>query len=89
MMHAIWEQISSMRMRMLLGIILVIILLLTIMLLAGAALLLSTGNPPQGEISAVYGLVYLIEGFLAEMISGAAEWIEYIGSQIARLSGYI
>jgi hypothetical protein len=75
-----------MRMRMLIGVIIVIILLLILMLLAGAALLLSTGSPPKGEISGVYGLVYSIEAFLAEMIAGAAEWAEYIASQIARLS---
>ena len=76
-----------MRMRMLIGVIIVIILLLIIMLLVGAALLLSTGTPPEGEISGVYGLVYSIEAFLAEMIAGAAEWVEYITGQIARLSG--
>jgi hypothetical protein len=75
-----------MRMRMLIGVIIVIILLLILMLLAGAALLLSTGSPPKGEISGVYGLVYSIEAFLEEMIAGAAEWAEYIASQIARLS---
>jgi hypothetical protein len=75
-----------MRMRMLIGVIIVIILLLIVMLLAGAALLLSTGIPPKGEITGIYGLVYSIEVFLAEMIEGAAEWAQYIASQIARLS---
>jgi hypothetical protein len=77
----------AMRMRMLIGVIIVIILLLIIILLAGAALLISTGSPPEGEISGVYGLVYSIEAFLAEIIAGAAEWVEYIVGQIARLSG--
>lgn len=76
-----------MRMRMLIGVIIVIILLLIVMLLAGAALLMSTGSPPKGEISGIYGLVYSIEAFLAEMIGGAAEWVRYVASQIARLSG--
>ena len=74
-------------MRMLIGVVIVIILLLIIILLVSAALLLSTGNPPEGEISGVYGLVYSIEAFLGEMITGAAEWVNYIASQIARLSG--
>lgn len=76
-----------MRMRMLIGVIIVIILLLIIILLAGAALLISTGSPPEGEISGVYGLVYSIEGFLAEMLEGAAEWVDYFIGQIARISG--
>ena len=76
-----------MKMRMLIGVVIVIILLLIIIVLVSAALLLSTGNPPEGEISGMYGLVYSIEAFLAEMITGAAEWIDYIASQIARLSG--
>ena len=76
-----------MRMRMLIGVILLIILLLIVMLLAGAALLLSTGSPPEGEISGVYGLVYSIEAFLAKIIAGEAEWVEYFVGQISRLSG--
>lgn len=72
---------------MLIGVVIVIILLLIIILLVSAALLLSTGNPPEGEISGIYGLVYSIEAFLAETIAGAAEWVDYIASQIARLSG--
>ena len=59
---------------------------LIVILLAGAALLLSTGSPPEGEISGVYGLVYSIEAFLAEIIAGAAEWVDYVVDQIARLS---
>jgi hypothetical protein len=75
-----------MRMRMVIGVVSVILLLLLLLLLVGAALLLSTGNSPEGKISGVYGLVYSIEAFLAEMMSGAADWIEYIAGQIARLS---
>lgn len=78
-----------MKLRMLIGVVVVIILLLIIIMLVAAALLLSTGNPPEGEISGIYGLVYSIEGFLAGVIAGAAEWIDYIASQIARLSSNI
>jgi hypothetical protein len=76
-----------MRMRMVIGVIIVIILLLIVILLVGAAFLLSTGNPPEGEISGVYGLVYAIEAFLSETIAGAAQWIDYLARQIARFSG--
>jgi hypothetical protein len=78
-----------MRMRMLIGLVLVILILLIIILFVGAALLLSTGNSPEGKISGVYGLVYQIEDFLAEMLAGAADWIEYIGMQIGKLNGYL
>jgi hypothetical protein len=72
---------------MVIGVLIVILLLLIFILLAGAAFLLSTGNPPEGEISGVYGLVYAIEAFLSEMIAGAAKWVDYIAGQIARFSG--
>ncbi|NYT07467.1 MAG: hypothetical protein GKC05_04340 [Methanomicrobiales archaeon] len=73
--------------KMLIGMIIVIIILLIIIILVAAALLLSTGNPPEGEISGVYGLVYAIESALIGIITGAAEWIDYIAGQIQRLSG--
>ncbi|GEM_PF-963540 len=73
--------------RMLVGIVFVIILLLVIIVLIAAALLLSTGNPPEGEISGLYGLVYSIESVLTGIITWAAEWIEFIAGQIGRISG--
>jgi hypothetical protein len=72
---------------MLIGIVIVILLLLAIIVLVAAALLLSTGNPPEGEISGVYGFVYSLESVLIGAITGIAEWIEYIAEQIQRLSG--
>ena len=78
-----------MKLRMLIGLVIVMILLLIVILLIGAALLMSTGNPPEGEISGMYGVVYSLEAFLTETITGAAEWIDYIAGQIARLSGSI
>jgi ABC-type transport system involved in multi-copper enzyme maturation permease subunit len=73
--------------RMLIGIVVVIIILLVIILLVAAALLLSTGNPPEGEISGVYGVVYSLESALTGVITGIAEWIDYIAGQIGRISG--
>ena len=78
---------KSVSWRMLIGIVIVIILLLVIIVLVAAALLLSTGNPPEGEISGIYGLVYSIESALIGIITAAGEWIEYIAGQIQRLAG--
>jgi len=71
---------------MIIGVILVILLLLLIFLLVGAVLLVAAGNPPGGDYPGVYGLVYSIESFLAGMIQGAIEWVDYCIHQIARLS---
>jgi hypothetical protein len=78
---------KSVSLKMLIGTVIVILLLLVIIVLVAAALLLSTGNPPEGEISGVYGLVYAIESALIGIITGIAEWIDYIAGQIQRLSG--
>ncbi len=77
---------KSVSWRMLIGSVILIILLIIIIILVAAALLLSTGNPPEGEISRVYGLVYSIEAFLVEIVTTAAEWLEYIAGQIQQLS---
>jgi len=77
---------KSVSLKMLIGTVIVILLLLGIIVLIAAALLLSTGNPPEGEISGVYGLVYAIESALIGIITGVAEWIDYIAGQIQRLS---
>lgn len=78
---------KSVSWRMLIGSIILIILLLIIIILVSAALFLSTGNPPGGEISGVYGIVYSIESVLVGIITTAAEWIEYIAGQIQQLAG--
>ncbi|MCG7854758.1 MAG: hypothetical protein MIO88_02770 [Methanoregulaceae archaeon] len=80
---------KSVSWKMLIGIVLVIILLLFVIVLVAAALLLSTGNPPEGDISGVYGLVYAIESALIGILTGVGEWIDYIAGQIQRLSGVI
>lgn len=78
---------KSVSWRMLIGSVILIILLLIVIILVAAALLLSTGNPPEGELSGVYGVVYSIESFLVEIVTTAAEWLEYIAGQIQQLSG--
>jgi hypothetical protein len=72
---------------MLIGSVILIIILLIIIILIAAALLLSTGNPPEGEISGVYGVVFSIETFLVEIVTAAGEWLEYIAGQIQQLGG--
>ena len=78
---------KSVSWRMLIGIVIAIIILLIVIVLVAAALLLSTGNPPEGEISGIYGFVYAIESALIGIINGVAAWIEYIAGQIQRLAG--
>lgn len=75
--------------RMLIGIVILIILLLIVTILVAAALLLSTGNPPEGEISGIYGVVYSIESGLVAIITTGVEWLDYIARQIQQLSGLL
>ena len=73
---------------LIISVILVILLLIIIVIITGA-LFLSTGNPPQGEISGVYGVVYSIESFLVGVITVASEWLAYIAGRIQQLSSLI
>ncbi|MDD1711033.1 MAG: hypothetical protein LUQ37_09025 [Methanoregulaceae archaeon] len=72
-----------MRIGMLVAVIVVIILLLIVIALVAAALLLSTGYSPGGETSGLYGLVSFLETVGGAMVTGFADWINYIASQIA------
>ncbi len=73
--------------RMLIGIVIAIILMLIVIILVAAALLISTGNPPGGEFSKIYGFVSSLEEVLAGILSAAAEWLDLIAGQIQRLAG--
>jgi hypothetical protein len=75
--------------RMLIGVIVLIILLLVIIILLTASLLMSTGNPPEGELSGIYGIVASLEAVLAGVITTVAEWIDYFASQIQKLAGIV
>lgn len=75
--------------RMLIGVIILIVLLLVIIILLTASLLMSTGNPPEGELSGIYGIVASLEAVLAGVITTVAEWIDYFASQIQKLAGIV
>lgn len=75
--------------RMLIGVIILIILLLVIIVLVSASLLMSTGNPPEGELSGIYGIVSSLESGLAGIITTLSEWIDYIAGQIQKLAGIL
>ena len=75
--------------RMLIGVVILIVLLLVIIILVTASLLMSTGNPPEGELSGIYGIVSSLEAVLAGIITTLAAWIDYIASQIQKLAGIV
>jgi hypothetical protein len=72
---------------MLIGLVILIVLLLAVIILLSAALLISTGNPPEGELSGIYGIVVSLESVLAGIITTVAEWIDYIAGQMQRIAG--
>ena len=74
---------TAMRIRMLIAVVVVIILLLIIIAIVAAALLLSTGYPPGGEISGLYGLVSSLEAGLGDVIGGIADWMDYFANLLA------
>jgi len=82
-------KMRSISYRMLIGLIILVVLLLVIIILITASLLLSTGNPPEGELSGVYGIVVTLQSVLAGIITTVAEWIDYIAGQIQKLGGII
>jgi hypothetical protein len=74
---------------MLIGVIVLIILLLVIIILVTASLLMSTGNPPEGELSGIYGIVASLQSVLAGIITTVAAWIDYAAGQIQKLAGIL
>lgn len=78
---------GTMKTRALIAALIVIILLLLMIVILSSALLLSTGNPPEGEASGVHGVAYPVMSMLEGILAGAADLIDAIAGQIARLSG--
>lgn len=75
--------------RVSIGLIVLVVLLLVIIILLTASLLLWTGNPPEGELSGIYGIVVALESILTDIFTAIAAWINYIAGQLQRIAGIV